>query len=227
MNPKWIVRKKRLKNWARANGVPIPRGFVVNWPTNGAASRELIRRVETKVWGSCPHGGKAWSGRMNELVKPRATLQQKALKIAQREVGIKEQPANSNYGPRVKQYQRVTGAYRAPWCASFTAWVYKQAGRPLRGFNTAYVPSYVQSARSKRNGLTLVSPTQVKPGDLVAYDWGPDGVADHIGIVKSKPINGVFSAVEGNTSYGNNSNGGQVMVRQRSTKQVAAFIRVR
>lgn len=221
--PQWIVRKQRLKAWALANGVAIPRGFRVSTPYCGAACRELMKRVERKAFGSSKG---TWSGRLAQLVKPRLTTAQKALRAAQKEIGVKEHPAGSNDGPRVREYQSTTGAYRAPWCASFTNWAYRQAGKRLSGFNTAYVPSYVQAARAARNGLVLVSLGEVKPGDLVCFDWQRDGEADHIGIVEEPPVNGAFVAIEGNTAVGNDSNGGQVMRRSRSTREVAAFIRV-
>jgi hypothetical protein len=50
--------------------------------------------------------------------------------------------------------------------------------------------------------------------------------ADHIGIVEEYLGGGKFRAIEGNTSIGNDSNGGQVMRRLRYLTQVNGFGRV-
>lgn len=146
----------------------------------------------------------------------------RALKVALKEVGVKEQPAGTNDGPRVKQYQAVTGAYRAAWCASFVQWCLKQVGvkQPFME-RSAYVPYIVGYA--KQHKLTVNAPA---PGDLVCYDWEMDGTADHIGIVSDVIDHRRFLAVEGNTSTSNQSNGGEVMVRERNVGEVAAFIRL-
>lgn len=224
IDPRWIGRKKRLKAYAEAHGIPVPDGFRIN-PVCGSSCRTLIRRVTRHIWG-VDGETERWPGALDAIIRPELTIPQKALKIAMAERGVKEQPAGSNDGPRVREYQAVTGAYKAPWCASFTAWAYKLAGRALSGFNAAYVPSYVSAARQSDHGLRIVSADKARPGDLVCFDWGQDGVADHIGILASRVKSGRFSSVEGNTSYGNNSNGGQVMLRDRNTGQVQCFIRV-
>ena len=224
LDPRWIGRKKRLKAYALARGIAIPKGYRIN-PYCGSACRELIKRVQRHLYGEAAATGK-WNGGLDAAIAPHLTYAQRALKYAQGEIGVKEHPANSNDGPRVREYQAVTGAYRAPWCASFCSWAYKQAKRPLAGFNTAYVPSYVQAARNSDHGLRITSAQNARPGDLVCFDWGGDGVSDHIGILETRVTNGGFRSVEGNTSFGNNSNGGEVMRRDRNLSQVQCFIRV-
>jgi hypothetical protein len=156
-------------------------------------------------------------------------LRARALTNAKREIGVKEMPPGSNDGPRVEQYQAVTGAYRAAWCASFVAWSYKQAGYPLTGFNTAYCPSYVQQSRQNKQ-LRQVLAKNVLPGDIAMFDWGNDNVSDHIGFVTSRvAADGSFGTVEGNTSTGtagSQSNGGCVAARRRNTRDVLCFVRV-
>jgi hypothetical protein len=64
------------------------------------------------------------------------------------------------------------------------------------------------------------------PGDLVCFDWD-GGDYDHIGLYESGDV-AQFTTVEGNTSVGNDSNGGQVMRRQRDIAQAyqITFVRV-
>jgi hypothetical protein len=85
----------------------------------------------------------------------------------------------------------------------------------------------ISDARNGRNGLFI--PSSVIPGDLVLYNWdgGPDGEYDHIGIFEDWVSGSTFTAIEGNTSTSDNSNGGEVMRRQRSaTAQTTTFVRV-
>ena len=49
---------------------------------------------------------------------------------------------------------------------------------------------------------------------------------DHIGIVEEYLGGGKFNAIEGNTSVGNDSNGGEVMRRLRYISQVDGFGRL-
>ena len=228
VGPQWIVRKRRLKAWALAHDVAIPKGFRIS-PVCGAPCRELIKRVEAKAWGTGAATGK-WDGRLTALIAPKRSVGQKMLKVARTQVGVKEHPPGSNRGPQVDKYERTTGAIGQRWCASFIHWVHVQAtGRGFKGLpNPAYVPSFVQTARAHQAGLYIVTSGNARAGDLVCFDWQPDGVADHIGILTT-PVNGsgAFTSIEGNTAVGNDSNGGQVMVRQRNRSQVQAFIRIR
>lgn len=224
-NPAWVVRKKRMKAWAEKNGVAVPAKLRMT-PYCGSACRSLIRRIQLKAFGADAVTGK-WNNDLRVLVTPRLTARVKAKNIAVKERGVKEHPAGSNSGPRVKQYQAATGAYNAPWCASFVAWAWSQAGSPLSGFNLAYVPSYVAAAKARKHGLSVVYATDVIPGDLVCFDWQGDGECDHIGIVtRSVTPGGSFESIEGNTAVGNDSNGGEVMLRSRTTNSVGCFIRV-
>ena len=66
-------------------------------------------------------------------------------------------------------------------------------------------------------------------GDLVLFDWGGDGLADHIGIVEENhPDEGYMTTIEGNTSSGSagsQSNGGVVARRQRGYGSVRCVVR--
>ena len=64
-----------------------------------------------------------------------------------------------------------------------------------------------------------------QPGDLAIYNWD-GGAPDHIGIVESAGDDGSFTAIEGNTALGADSNGGEVMRRERSLDDVDGFGRV-
>lgn len=228
MNPVWIIRKKRMKAWAQAHGVEVPKGLRVASPTCGAACRELIRRIERKAFAPTQASG-VWSERLALLVAPRLTTRQRVVRVAVAEVGVKEHPAGSNRGKRVDEYTATTGTPGQPWCAAFVTWVWLQCGVRLEGFNTAYCPSWVQTARAGRCRLSVVSRAEAVPGDMALYDWGGDGVSDHIGVLTSRVgADGSFRACEGNTAGdgGDQSNGGAVMIRDRNASSVLVFVRV-
>lgn len=158
------------------------------------------------------------------------TYRSLALRKALTQVGIKESPAGSNRGARVEEYQKADSlpGVGYSWCASFVNWCYAAVGRPLNELNrSASVGELLGLAR--RKGWVRSTP---RVGDLVCYDWdsldGPNhgDWPDHIGIVKEVHSDGSFIAVEGNTAVGNDSNGGEVMLRSRSRSMVEGFVRV-
>src|SRR6195952_2923885 len=61
-----------------------------------------------------------------------STPGQRALALAQQEVGQTEQPPGSNNSPRIAEYRTATaGSGIGPWCAYFVSWAAKNAGAPL------------------------------------------------------------------------------------------------
>jgi hypothetical protein len=225
LNPAWVVRKKRMKAWAMDNGVALPRGLRMT-PYCGSACRDLIRRIQIKAGLS--HKDGKWRSDVKALVTPKQTIQTRAVKVALSQEGVKEHPFGSNSGPQVRVFQATTslGGTGWPWCAAYVCWAYRVVGRRFSGWNTAYVPEYVAVAKAGKHGLSVVGASSVIPGDLACFDWQGDGECDHIGIVVTKVKGGAFKCIEGNTSLGNDSNGGQVMLRDRNINSVGCFIRV-
>lgn len=111
-----------------------------------------------------------------------------------------------------------------PWCCAYIWDIFRMCGLSALfydGQKTAYCPTVYNWA--KQNGLIVPKET-ARYGDIVLFDWGGDGVADHIGLVED--YNGIsYTTIEGNTSVSNNSNGGQVMRRTRYASQIQAIVR--
>lgn len=229
LDPRAPLRKRNLKAWALAHGVPAPIGFRIVTPYVGAACRRLIRDVQTKAFLG-GHTTGMFDRMTLDLIKPAESCGQRAVRVALREVGVKESPPNSNDGARIHEYQAATGAFREPWCASFVTWSFAQTGTHLQGFNTAYCPAWADAAKANRNRLSLVTRQTARPGDAVLY--GPDsvGVPYHIGLLTSVvKADGSFSAVEGNTSGapGVDSAGGEVWQHtDRNISGVYCIVRV-
>jgi len=150
-------------------------------------------------------------------------LRVKALNEATKHIGTRESPSGSNRVTFSTWYGII-----GPWCAMFCTYCYDkvQSKAFIRGSRYAYVPYIVQDAQRGVNGLAVTN--SPLPGDLVCYDWEKNGVSDHVGLFEkwTNQARGEFSAIEGNTGIGNNSNGGQVMRRNRTRGSVQAFVRV-
>jgi hypothetical protein len=154
-----------------------------------------------------------------------ATTRERALAGAVKWLGTTENPPGTNKTP----FGRWYGVDGQPWCAIFASYCYEVEAGGSPSFDPAaaryaYCPYIVSDARNGRYGLAVTgAPT---PGDLVVYDWQRDGTYDHVGLFESGNSSS-WTAIEGNTSVDNNSNGGQVMRRQRSSQEAAVvFVRV-
>lgn len=144
----------------------------------------------------------------------------KILEVAKAELGECEQPPNSNKNKYGKWY----GFNGYAWCAMYVSWVYDQAGHPLGHIEDAKGYRSCQGGYRYWKGKGRLT-TDPLPGDIVLFDWNGDGHADHTGIFEKWVVPGVsFMAYEGNTAFGNDSNGGMVMSRQRNAASVRAFV---
>lgn len=158
-------------------------------------------------------------------------LRVRAWQRAVGQIAIKEHPPGSNI-VKFSEWYGLTG----PWCAMFITWCYVMAGAKktfVKGDRYAYTPYMTRDARNGVNAMALLNRNEVKRGDIVMFDWGGAGLAgnpyftDHVGMFDawiSKDA-GTFKTIEGNTAIGNDSNGGEVMRRERELRQVSAFIR--
>ena len=142
-------------------------------------------------------------------------------RIAQKEIGEIEKPTNSNK----TKYGKWFGFDGVAWCGMFVSWCYAQAGfqLPKIGFSKGYAGCQTAVAYFKKNGMITDNPVE---GDIVFFDWNADGRYDHTGIFVKWIDKVQFETIEGNTAIGNDSNGGQVMLRKRS-KTNAIFIHVK
>lgn len=141
------------------------------------------------------------------------------ISIARNELGIKEYPAGSNR----QKYGLWYGVNGVPWCAQFISWVLARAHmNELRGVQndkgSAYCP-YIEDYY-RQQGRWYGSANR---GDIVLFDWGQDGVSDHIGFIERIDSHNTFTTIEGNTSASSNSNGGEVQRRTRYMSQIRGF----
>jgi cell wall-associated NlpC family hydrolase len=140
----------------------------------------------------------------------------KLVAFARTQIGVKEVPANSNK----TKYGKWFGLDGLPWCGMFVSWCYAQVGAPLGniGFKKGYAGCQTAVAYFRKNNRVTTNPA---PGNIVFFDWNGDGRFDHTGIfVQWTDIGKTFECIEGNTAIGNDSNGGNVMLRTRKNINV-------
>ena len=88
---------------------------------------------------------------------------------------------------------------RVEWCACFVSWCSEQCGYIESGImpKFSYCPTGVEWFRSRGQWLDRNS---IPPaGSIIFFDWGGDGVADHVGIVESCDGSTVYT-IEGNAN---------------------------
>lgn len=145
------------------------------------------------------------------------------IRLALAEVGTKESPPNSN----LQKYGEWYGKNGVAWCGIFVSYIMALAKvkwpvniETSKGF--LWVPTILIRANQQK----WVTEKPVL-GDIVVFDWNDDKEPDHVGFFICWVVEGVsFLSIEGNTSKDNQSNGGEVMVRERFAKNVAAFIAI-
>jgi hypothetical protein len=145
---------------------------------------------------------------------------QQIVQLATQEIGVHE--TGWNNGSRIHTYRTATeGAENTPgpWCAYFVSWLCQQAGTPIgpEGKGFGYVPNI--EAWGKQTGRYFASGDQrPQAGDIVIFDYGHDGTADHTGVVERVDGDGRVHTIEGNTSD-------QVARRDYSPSQIAGYVR--
>lgn len=138
-----------------------------------------------------------------------------AIVIAKAEVGVSENPANSNLVKYNDWYYGKSGIGQ-PWCCAFIAWIFKNTKLVMKTASCQEMLAYFE-----RNGQTVTTP---KKGDIAFFKYSTNNRrTNHIGIVTD--VNGKqIRTIEGNTSSsikGSQDNGGIVCERVRSSNIVA------
>lgn len=140
------------------------------------------------------------------------------LELAKSQVGTTEYPPNSNNVVyNTDYYKRQVSGSDYPWCAVFVWWCFDQFS-PCLVKKTASCMNMAQWF--KDNGL-WIEPGEQQAGDVVFYKFSTNNRwTNHIGIVGEVRGKNDIMAYEGNTSEGNNCNGGAVMYRHRTSNIV-------
>lgn len=157
------------------------------------------------------------------------TLREKALEIAQGEIGNQEIPINSNDGPHVKKYLAAVGLEPPQfWCMAFVQWCFQTAaesmGVKFPALKTGGVILFYNWVKQTHPEWIFHSPM---PGDIFIIDFG--GGHGHTGLVL-KGGDLASETIEGNSNQDGSHNGYEVAHRfgdhARKNMTVKAFIRI-
>ena len=147
---------------------------------------------------------------------------EKILEIARSQLGIKENPPNSN---RVKfntaYYGQEVSGSAYPWCCAFVWWVFREAGASglfYGGKKTASCSTLLgfHKAQAVRGNYL--------PGDIIFFNFNGKKNTQHVGICEA--WDGQYiTTIDGNTAPTNEANGGAVMRRRRPKKYIVGAYR--
>lgn len=145
----------------------------------------------------------------------------KIIEIAANEIGVCENPPNSNnvkyntwyYGHPV-QDGFPTKNSKYPWCAVFISWLFKaEQSLCLKTSSCVQMLEWFE-----KRGQIVKTPM---PGDIVFFKYSTNNRrTNHVGLVIG--VDGkIITTIEGNTSTTSQDNGGKVMRRNRYSNIVA------
>lgn len=147
---------------------------------------------------------------------------EKILEIARSQLGIKENPPNSN---RVKfntaYYGQEVSGSAYPWCCAFVWWVFREAGASrlfYGGKKTASCSTLLgfHKAQAVRENYL--------PGDIIFFNFDGKRNTQHVGICEGWDGR-YITTIDGNTAPTNEANGGAVMRRRRPKKYIVGAYR--
>jgi hypothetical protein len=145
------------------------------------------------------------------------------LDIARKELGKKEEPKGSNWGPDVQVYLKSVGLeYSQPWCMAFCYWVVAEYCNQEGIKNPLYKTGHVGKQNQMCPSLRVNKP---QPGDIFIMIF-KDG-SGHCGFVERVDGNRIYT-IEGNSNTDGSPNGYEVCRKAngRRTKEVKNFLRV-
>lgn len=151
---------------------------------------------------------------------------QDIIKILEKEVGIKESPANSNNVKyNTAYYGRKVSGSAYPWCCAFVWWVFAEAGASelfYGGKKTASCKTLYNYHKKQGQQIT----GNYQPGDIIFFNFSGKSSTEHVGVcVSYDKIKRTITTIDGNTGTTNEANGGAVMYRTRALKYVVRAYR--
>jgi surface antigen len=149
------------------------------------------------------------------------TLQDKALEEAVSQIGVQEDAAHTNRGPKVSQYLASVGLGPGySWCMAFMYWCFNQAAEAMGRQNPLYKTGGVLEQWRQRKDQYRV--TMPQPGDIMILDFGKG--EGHTGIVEKVEAD-IIHTIEGNTNDNGSRDGYEVCRRTRSRAKVLGYLR--
>jgi len=212
-------RKYAMKKYAAEHDITLPTGFSATVDGWGEPAKTLLCRIQRhagiRVTGT-------WTVATQNLLFP-LPMRLKALKYAKADLGLNENPVNSNH----IKYTEWWGWGPCAYCVIACSYWYKKAGSDavIKGKRWAGTDNLLADAKARRNGVHITQ--DPKPGDIMLIDFDGHVDPDHAGLVEAVGSRTV-QTIEGNTQsseYGDQSEGGGVY-RKTRPRWECWFIRV-
>lgn len=129
-----------------------------------------------------------------------------------------------NNGTKYRNYAHASGNY----CNMFVYWLFNANGcasllpLPKTNYYRTYCPDSIKWCRKN---LAEIPPYLAQPCDIIYMDWEPNGVPNHIGIVREHVSTSSIKTIEGNTTGKKNGKtvSGIVAAKTRNTKYTNVF----
>jgi hypothetical protein len=152
--------------------------------------------------------------------------------VANTQIGIFENPRNSNTGPEVEGfYQRSTflNGTGWAWCAAFVCYLFKTAASK-KGIQysfklpkTAGAYDFKNWANNNSKYIEVLSPpfNKILPGDVIIFNFS------HIGLSISQMTGSKIDTIEGNTDASGSREGGGVYKKSRNISLIKHVLRIK
>lgn len=138
------------------------------------------------------------------------------------QIGVKETPKGSNWGPEIKMYLSSVNVYSpAPWCAAFVKWNFNQAGI------TSNITAWSPTAQNSNNLVYYKAKFYKQPraGDVFTLYFPSLKRIAHTGFFDLPINNKVYRSVEGNTNQAGSREGDGVYYKYRSYRATFSLTR--
>lgn len=167
-------------------------------------------------------GAITWAALFGEDRVPQASaaadpLLAQVLAVAASQVGVREEPRNSNRGAQVDAYLRRAGVRPGlAWCCAFTYWCFDEAAGLLEldnpmlrtaGCLAHWNGAAAHGASRIARAQAVADPARLRPGQVFVMDFG--GGLGHTGFVE-EVLGGHVRTIEGNTDASLSREGGGV-----------------
>lgn len=106
-----------------------------------------------------------------------------------------------------------------PYCCAYITYLFQKGGDSALfygGKKVVYCPNALSWCRAN---LAMIPLYMALPSDIIYFDWQPNGVPDHIGLVRERKSCDAIYTIEGNTS------GGIVDYKTRPAKYILGVYR--
>ncbi|MFN3652618.1 MAG: peptidoglycan-binding protein [Armatimonadota bacterium] len=155
------------------------------------------------------------------------SVRHQALRLARKEIGVREEPPGSNRGPKIDAWNRLAGVpVGSFWCMSFVHAKVREAADELDVRSPMPVTASCSAlyAWAERHGKLVSTP---QPGDIFLVRGGVGGrTHQHTGFVAGPASANRFPTIEGNSNGGGSRNGIEVAARPSRSAIGCDFVRL-